>query len=137
MGIRRRAILVGIASVVAASTVGSFAQGALLADLKTKIVRNIGAQPETVEIGVAGNIVTVLRVNSNMNQSSHAGRDNEANAIAPLVAEVILATPELNKNVHTIRVQYVSRRAAGGADTVIDTVDFRKTPSGSFEFHQT
>jgi hypothetical protein len=136
MEIRRRTILVGIASVVAASTVDSFAQGALPADLKTKIIRSIGAQPETVEIGVAGNIVTVLRVNSNMNQSSHAGRDNEANAIAPLVAQVILAAPEF-KNVHTIRVQYVSRRAAGGADTVIDTVDFRKTSSGSFEFHQT
>jgi hypothetical protein len=136
MEIRRRAILVGIASVVTASTVDSFAQGALPADLKTKIIRSIGAQPETVEIGVAGNIVTVLRVNSNMNQSSHAGRDNEANAIAPLVAQVILAAPEF-KNVHTIRVQYVSRRAAGGADTVIDTVDFRKTSSGSFEFHQT
>lgn len=136
MDIRRRAILVGIASVVAVSTVGSFAQGALPAELKTKIIRSIGAQPDTVEIGVAGNIVTVLRVNSNMNQSSHAGRDNEANAIAPFVAQVILAAPEF-KNVHTIRVQYVSRRAAGGADTVIDTVDFRKTSSGSFEFHQT
>jgi hypothetical protein len=136
MDIRRRAILVGIASVVAVSTVGSLAQGALPAELKTKIIRSIGAQPDTVEIGVAGNIVTVLRVNSNMNQSSHAGRDNEANAIAPIVAQVILAAPEF-KNVHTIRVQYVSRRAAGGADTVIDTVDFRKTSSGSFEFHQT
>ena len=136
MEIRRRAILVGIASIVVASNVASFAQGALSGELKTKIIRTIGAQPETIKISSANSIITVLRVNSNMNQSNHAGRDNEANAIAPLVAQMILAAPEL-KNVHTIRVQYVSRRAAGGADTVIDTVDFRKTPSGSFEFHKT
>jgi hypothetical protein len=136
MEIRRRAILVGIASSVVASNVASFAQGGLSDELKTKIIRTIGAQAETVEISRADGIITVLRVNSKMNQSGHAGRDNEANAIAPLVAQMILAAPEL-KNVHTIRVQYVSRRAAGGADTVIDMVDFRKSPSGSFEFHKT
>jgi hypothetical protein len=130
---RRRAVLFAFACLAVASRVPAFAQEALPADLKDKIIRTIGAQPDTVEIVVAANIVTVLRVNSNMNQSSHGGRDNEANAIAPLVSQAIAAAPL--KNINTIRVQYVARSAS--ADKVVDTVDFRKTPAGTFEFHKT
>ncbi len=106
------------------------------ADLSTAITRVIGAQPESVEIAVRGNILTVLRINSNMNQSTHGGRDNEANAIAPIVSKAISGMSEFN-NLHTIRVQYVVRSAPGAATKIIDTIEFRKAPSGAFEFHQT
>lgn len=111
-------------------------QPTVLADIRTTIIRTVGAQAETVDIAVTENILTVLRINSNMNESTHGGRDNEANAIAPIVSNAISGTPEFN-NINTIRVQYVIRSAPGTASKIIDTIDFRKAPSGTFEFHKT
>lgn len=105
-------------------------------EIRTTIIRTVGAQPETVEIAVSGNIVTVLRINSNMNETTHGGRDNEANAIAPIVAKGIAGKSEF-KNLNTIRVQYLVRSASGEVSKIVDTIDFRKSPSGTFEFHKT
>ena len=105
-------------------------------EIRMTIIRTIGAIPETVDIALSGSIVTVLRINSNMNQSTHGGRDNEANAIAPIVAKA-LSGSEKFKNLTTIRVQYVIRSASGTDTKIVDTVDFRKSPSGVFEFHKT
>ena len=105
-------------------------------EIRTTIIKTIGALPETVEIVVSGNILTVLRINSDMNESTHGGRDNEANAIAPIVAKA-LSGNEKFKNLTTIRVQYVVRSASGAETKIIDIIDFRKTPSGTFEFHKT
>ena len=111
-------------------------QPTVLAGIKTSIIRTVGAQAETVDIAATENILTVLRINSNMNESTHGGRDNEANAIAPIVSKAISGTPEF-KNINTIRVQYLARSAPGAASKIIDTIDFRKAPSGLFEFHKT
>ena len=76
-------------------------QPSVLAEIRTTIIRTIGAQPETVEIAVTENNLTVLRINSNMNKSTHGGRDNEANAIAPIVSKAISGRVEF-KNLSTI-----------------------------------
>jgi len=89
-----------------------------------------------VEIGQTGSVITVLRINSGLNKGTHAGRDNEASTIAPIIADAVTGKPEF-KDLTTIRVQYVTRSAPGGTSKIIDTVDFRKTPGGTFEFHRT
>ena len=73
-------------------------QPSVLAEIRTAIIQSIGAQPETVEIAVAGNILTVLRINSNMNDFTHGGRDNEANAIAPIVSKVEFRRARIQKS---------------------------------------
>src|SRR3974377_1136994 len=108
----------------------------LFEEARDKIVRTIGATPSAVEIGQAGSVITVLRINSGLNKGTHAGRDNEASAIAPIIADAVTGKPEF-KDLTTIRVQYVIRSAPGGTSKVVDTVDFRKTPSSTFEFHKT
>jgi hypothetical protein len=108
----------------------------VLAQIRTTIIRTVGAQAKTVDIAVTENILTVLRINSNMNDATHGGRDNEANAIAPIASKAISETVEF-KNINTIRVEYVVRSAPDAATKVIDTIDFRKGPSGVFEFHRT
>ena len=108
----------------------------LFEEARAKIVRTIGAVPSAVEIGQTGSVITVLRVNSGLNKGTHAGRDNEASAIAPIIADAVTGKPEF-KDLTTIRVQYVIRSAPGGTSKVIDIVDFRKTPGGTFEFHKT
>ena len=111
-------------------------QAQLPSALASTISGAIGAEPNTVEITLADNILTVLRVNSNMNKSTHGGRDNEANVIGTIVSKAIVGIPDF-KNLHTIRIQYVVRSDSGRSTKVIDSVDFRKSPAGSFEFHKT
>jgi hypothetical protein len=110
-------------------------QQSVLADVRAAIVRNIGAQDETVEITVTDKVLIVVRVNSNMNDSTHIGRDNEAAAIAAIVSKAISGKPEFD-NMVTLRVDYVAR-AVGGDSKVIDSVEFREDLKGDFRFHRT
>lgn len=112
------------------------AQTPLLNELKATIGKTVGAEAGSIEFVVNQDILTVLRVNSNMNQSTHAGRDNEANLIGLVVSKAISGSAEY-KNLHTIRIQYVARATPGTQVNVVDTIDFRKPPSGAFEFHNT
>ncbi len=107
-----------------------------LQNIRTSIIQAIGPQDATVELKLAGGILTVSRINSTLNQANHAARDGEASRIASLVAGTIVDKPEFNK-IHTIRVRYVGRIKTGGHEKIIDTVDFRRDPSGVFHFHTT
>jgi|GEM_PF-2394111 len=105
-------------------------------ELRATIAQTIGGQPESVELVANGSIFTVLRVNSNMSEATHAGRDNEANVIGQIVLKAMTGSPAYKK-LHTIRVQYVTRPKPGAVQKVVDTIEFRKSPSGSFQFHTT
>jgi hypothetical protein len=111
-------------------------EGALIERLKNSIIKTVGAQEKTVEVMISGNILTVARINSNLNGSSHGARSNEAKAIASVVIKGISDRPDL-KNLHTIRVQYLTRPGSASKGNVLDTVDFRKDPNGVFQFHET
>lgn len=104
-----------------------------LASLQSSVIKAIGAQDKTVEIVLQGPLLTALRVNSNLNGSSHGGRNNEAAAIAVVASDAIGKTPDFAA-VSTIKVQYI-QRSAENAITVIDTVEFRKNSQGVFEIH--
>jgi len=78
----------------------------------------------------------VSRINSALNQTNHSARDGEASRIATVVAKTISdGTPY--RDIHTIRVLYVATLKPGGQQKIIDTIDFRKDPSGIFHFHIT
>ena len=110
-------------------------QQSVLADVRASVVRAIGAQDQTVEITVTDKALIILRVNSNMNGSTHAGRDNEATAIASAVSKAIAGKPEF-ANLVVLRVDYLTRSATGDG-AVIDSVEFREDPKGAFRFHRT
>ena len=131
-----RFYITALALVLSTVALGQPSTPQLFEEARANIVRTIGATPSAVEIGQTGSVITVLRINSGLNKGTHAGRDNEASAIAPIIADALTGKPEF-KDLTTIRVQYVIRSAPGGTSKVIDTVDFRKTPSGTFEFHKT
>ena len=111
------------------------ARNSNLANIRASIVWKIGAGDQTIEVTSTDKILTVLRVNSHMNQSTHTDRNNEAMAIGETVAGAIEGRSEF-KSLIVIRVEYVSR-PVGGKARIIDTVDFRKDPKGIFQFHQT
>jgi hypothetical protein len=111
-------------------------QSAVLADIQKSVIRTIGAQENTTEVAVMGNILIITRVNSNMNNATHGGRDNEATAIAGVVSKAIVGKPEFN-SIISLRVQYLAREAGDKTGNVIDTIEFRADPSGKFQFHKT
>ena len=111
-------------------------QDAFLESIQASIVRTVGAQDKTVELSIVDNVFTVSRINSNMNESTHGGRNNEASAIGSVVSKAIVGKSEF-QNIITIRVQYVTRYGSTTNIKVIDTVEFRKDPNGAFQFHTT
>ena len=62
----------------------------------------------------------ITRVNSNMNNATHGGRDNEATAIAGVVSKAIVGKPEFKRIIK-----------------IIDTIEYRADPRGNFQFHKT
>lgn len=111
-------------------------QSAVLADIQKSVIRTIGAQENTVEVAVTGNILIITRVNSNMNNATHGGRDNEATAIAGVVSKAMVGKPEFN-SIISLRVQYLAREAGDKTGKAIDTIEFRADLSGKFQFHKT
>jgi len=107
-----------------------------LGNIQVAVNKAIGAQAKTVEVTTSGDVLLVARLNSNMNASTHEGRNNEAKAIASIVASSIGDKPEY-RTVSTIRVDYVIRATAPSKGKVVDSVEFRKGPDGVFNFHQT
>jgi hypothetical protein len=102
--------------------------------IRRSIIKSIGAQENTVAVRTKGDIFMVARTNSNMNESNHEGRNNEASAIASIVAKAIGQGLEY-KNIHSIRVDYIVQREPSTAVKVIDSIEFRKNHEGVFEIH--
>ncbi len=131
-------VLAQSSSTILAETTSSQVgmQNGQLSEMKTAIIRTIGAQEPTVQLAMAGSVLTVTRVNSNLNESTHAGRDNEARAILGAISNLITGKPEF-KSLTTIRVEYVFRSVVGVVNRVIDAIEFREDANGLFQFHRT
>jgi hypothetical protein len=110
-------------------------QATILESIQASVIRAIGAEEGTVEMATTPNILSVMRVNSNMNGSTHEGRNSEAREIASKVMTEIKGKPEF-KEIATIRVDYSERSSSTDESKVVDSVEFRRRPDGAFEFHQ-
>jgi hypothetical protein len=129
-------MLIAVTASVTAQTALSAAGPDTLGRMQTAVSKAIGAQVRTVEITTDGGVLVVARVNSNMNASTHEGRNNEARKIATLVARSLGDKTRFG-TVSTIRVDYTVRAVAAPAGKVLDSVEFRRGPDGVFDFHQT
>ena len=123
-------------AMLAQTTLSAAKQVNAPASIQASIIKEIGAEENTVEVVTSGNVLIIARVNSNMNASTHAGRDNEANVIGSLVAKRIANVPKF-KTVVTIRIEYIVRSAPTAKKEVVDSIEFRKGQDGVFDFHQT
>lgn len=96
------------------------------------------SMPESeFELSGTNVVLTVLRVNSSMNASTHQGRNNEATAIALAIAAEFARRGAQYSRVQSISVDYVERAGTPAHDTLIDRIDFRKNAAGKFELHIT
>ena len=127
-----------VASVLFVGALMTFAQAqpTALDDARNLIIKTIGAEKDTVAVVTTDKVVTIERINSNLNGSSHGARNNEAIVIGPIVSHAIADKPKF-KGVVVIRVQYLRRSSPGSKDEAVDTIEFRKDASGKFQFHET
>jgi len=135
-------VLYVFASLLFVGTLVAYAQAqaSALDGARNLIIQTIGAEKDTVAIVATEKVVTVERINSNMNGSSHSARNNEASAIGPIVVQAIADKPEF-KGILVIRVQYLRRVSQSAkvvqSSKVVDTIEYRKDASGKFQFHET
>lgn len=99
--------------------------------------RSVGMPERTFEVTSGGTVITVLRVNSTMNASSHQGRNNEATEIANAISGEFNRKAARYGDIQSISVDYVERSATQTKDILIDRIDFRKNAAGNFELHIT
>lgn len=99
--------------------------------------RSVGMPENEFEVVGTEAVLTVLRVNSNMNASTHQGRNNEATAIALAIAAEFTRKGAQYSKIQSISVDYVARAGTPAHDTMIDRIDFRKSAAGKFELHIT
>ena len=121
-------------SPVIAQTSPPTREGVLRA-LQVTLQNEVGAQESTLEVSIDSRVLTIFRINSNQNNSTHAGRNNEASAIAAAVVKTMFNEPIL-REMHTILVRYLRRGDAASGETIIDTVEFRRDAKGLFPLHQ-
>jgi hypothetical protein len=124
------------AAVAPAQTTPTATKADTLSNIQTSVIKTIGAQPNTVEATMSGDVLIITRPNSNMNATTHEGRNSEAKTIAAIVTKSI-GTDTRFTMVSTIRVEYMSRKPSDPSGKVVDTIEFRKGPDGVFDFHQT
>ena len=99
--------------------------------------RSVGMPESEFEASGAYAVLTILRVNSTMNASTHQGRNNEATAIAMAIATEFTRRGAQYSEIQSISVEYVDRSGTPAHDTIIDRIDFRKNAAGKFELHIT
>jgi hypothetical protein len=94
------------------------------------------SQDKEVEVAIEGGVLSIFRVNSNMNGAPHQLIQNEATSIAAAVSNAIAGKPEYKK-IHTLRVNYLERSGSPVKNKIVDSVEFRKGRNGTFEIHVT
>ena len=67
-------LLIAHTTVAPAQTASSAARADTLSNIRAAVNKAIGAQVKTVEVTKSGDVLVVARVNSNMNASTHEGR---------------------------------------------------------------
>jgi hypothetical protein len=97
--------------------------------------RSVGMPEGTFEVSSTGPVLTVVRVNSTLNASTHQGRNNEAAAIAAAITDEFARKGEQYSRIQSISVDYVERAGTPAHDSLVDRVDFRKNAAGKFEQH--
>jgi hypothetical protein len=105
--------------------------------MRTIAARSVGMPESSFEVSSSGTVITVLRVNSTMNASSHQGRNNEAAEIAKALTDAFGRKAAHYEGIQSISVDYVERVGTQTKDILIDRIDFRKTAAGQFELHIT
>jgi hypothetical protein len=129
-----------VTAFVCALAIGVGASYALTAttpeSIRGQLTQALGAPAGSLEVTSSAYLLTILRINTALNDTTHSRRSQEAERIARTVSEAIKGLPNGPKIVG-INVEYVKRAGAGRRDRLVDRVELRKNPDGTFTVHMT
>ena len=116
---------------------GSFAEAqsdAAQAKIRAAIVQSTAAPEKSIEVSLKTGVLTILLVNSNIIGSSHQGYIDDAQA-AILATVLALKDDPDYADMNSIRVNYIKRSEAPQHDKIMDSVEFRRSVSGTYVLH--
>lgn len=105
-----------------------------LESIRSQVAKALGVQEMSVEISATPAVVTILRINSQLNAQTHPDRNAEATFIAGIVAKAIKGNSQFSGTL-SISIDFIDRSGTPLHDTLIDHIDFREDPKGDFVFH--
>ena len=134
----RFGLLFGASLMLAAASLNPATAQTGAADEAIRLIasRSVGVPEDTFEVSSTGPVLTVVRVNSTMNASTHQGRNDEAGAIAAAISGEFTRKGVQYSQIQSISVDYVERVGTPAHDSLVDRIDFRKNPAGKFLLHK-
>jgi hypothetical protein len=109
---------------------------AALNRIAESICTRTGLARDAVDVSWSDAQFTVMIVNSPLNAGSHGARNVQAAEIANDMARATSGMPQFSGAL-AVHINFFARPLAGGADSIVDRIDFRKGASGVFVLHMT
>ncbi len=111
-------------------------QSAALPDIKLAVLNATGYGDAAVSVVLKADQFWVTILNSPLNQSSARQREAQAAQITSAIAEK-LKQDSAFATILGIHIDYAARPTGNEHPDIVDSIDLRKGPSGSFEHHTT
>ena len=102
--------------------------------LQEAAAKAAASAPSGVELRSTAHKITIIVINSSLNDGNAMGRSDEASRVVAAVEKAIASKKEFGQ-VMMMHVDYVQRQS--GKSNIIQGLDFTKTPGGSFVPHKT
>lgn len=111
-------------------------QSSALPAIKSAILKSTGYATASVALAVRDNQFWVTIENSRLNDSTARQREAQATRIAGAIASKVKGDTTF-AGILGIHIDYVARTQDGSHSDILDSIDFRKGPDGSFTHHTT
>src|SRR5579859_4852968 len=111
-------------------------QAGALPAIKSEILKSTGYAAASVTVALRDNQFWVTIENSRLNDSTARQREAQATRIADTIANKLKGDTTF-AGILGIHIDYVARAKDGSHSDILDSIDFRKGPDGSFTHHTT
>ena len=107
-----------------------------VSDIQAALVAETGYPSDKVELKIDQAVVTITIVNSPLVSATTLDREHEARRMVETVVRTAHGKPAYSA-VHTIHIDYVTRKPDGSGTRTVDAIDFRKDQQDVFQNHRT
>lgn len=111
-------------------------QASALPTIKAAVLKSTGYSDAAVTLAVRANQFWVTIENSALNHGTARQREAQAAKIADTIAAKVKGDAAFG-GIVGIHIDYTARRTKGSHSDIVDSIDFRKGPDGTFAHHTT
>ena len=124
------------APALQAATAQSEDQAYALAAIKRSIIKSTGYVDEMITLALRANQFWLKIENSPLNDGTARQREAQASRIANEIDNRVRGSTNF-AGIFGIHIDYAARSKDGSHSDVLDSIDFRKRPDGTFVHHTT